>query len=149
MAAVHMDASAILGSTLINEAKEKIQYIKYRPVNFTIPGNSSQYVSLRDFYLFVECHIKEYDALENPVMMRAQPQPSHKRIANEAFGTPEKQWKKRIPNGQRLEEDEKEEEKEYENMMSSGSAPVHITARSQLADLLESAETKYAEAQEA
>ena len=60
MAAVHMDASAIFGSTLINEAEEKIQYIKYRPiqlfdskspVNFTIPGNSSQYVSLRDSYL--------------------------------------------------------------------------------------------------
>ena len=32
MAAVHTDASAIFGSTLINEAEEKIQYIKYRPV---------------------------------------------------------------------------------------------------------------------
>ena len=54
---MHTDVSAIFGSTLINEAQEKIQYIKYRPVqpfdskspvNFTIPGNSSQYMSLRD-----------------------------------------------------------------------------------------------------
>ena len=82
MAAVHTDASAIFGSTLINEAEEKIQYMKYRPVhpfdskspvNFTIPGNSSQYVSLRDLYLFVECHIEEFNAMGTPLMMREQP----------------------------------------------------------------------------
>ena len=77
MAAVHMDASAIFGSTLKNDAGEKIQYIKYRSihpfdskssVNFTIPGNSSQYVSLRDSYLFIGCHIKEFDAMGTPLM---------------------------------------------------------------------------------
>ena len=65
--------------------KKKIQYIKYRPIHpfdskspvtFTIPGNSSQYVSLRDLYLFVECHIKEFDAMGTQIMMRDQPQPS-------------------------------------------------------------------------
>ena len=85
MAAVHTDASAIFGSSLINEAKEKIQYIKYRPVhpfdskypvNFTIPGNSSQYVSLGDSYLFIECHIEEFNAMGTLLMMRDQPQPS-------------------------------------------------------------------------
>ena len=83
-------------------AEEKIQYIKYRPVhpfdskspvNFTIPGNSSQYISLRDLYSFVECHIEEFNAEGTPLMMSDQPQPSQKRTAKEAFSTPEKQEK--------------------------------------------------------
>ena len=28
-------------------------------MNFTIPGNSSQYVSLHDSYMFVQCHVEE------------------------------------------------------------------------------------------
>ena len=55
MAAVHTEAAAIFNGQLINETENKIQYVKYRPsqpfdsntsINFTIPGNSSQYVSL-------------------------------------------------------------------------------------------------------
>ena len=147
---------------LINETEEKIQYIKYRPVqpfdskspvNFTIPGNSSQYVSLRDSYLFVECHMEKTDALGNRTfIMIDQPQPSRKRTAEEAFGptTPEKNRKKRIANGQRSNEGEKEGEKEEEEaMMASGGAPACVTTRAQLAKLLEEAETKYAEAQTA
>ena len=79
-----------------------------------------------------------------------QPQPSRERTVEEAFGptTPEKNRKKRIPNGQRSEEGEKEEEEE-EVMMASGSAPACVTTRAQLAKLLEDAEAKYAEAQTA
>ena len=65
-------------------------------MNFTILGNSSQYVSLRDSHLFVECHIKEFNAMGTPLMMRDQPQPSQKRTAKEAFGTPEKHRRKRM-----------------------------------------------------
>ena len=93
MAVVHTDASAIFASTLINEAEEKIQYIKYRPVqpfdskspvNFTIPGNSSQYMSLRDSYLFIECHLERTDAMGNKTfVMMDQPQPSS--TVEEAF----------------------------------------------------------------
>ena len=157
-----MDASAIFGSTLINEADEKIQYIKYRPiqpfnskssVNFTIPENSSQYVSLRDSYLFAECHLEKMDAQENKTfMMMDQPQPSSKRAVEEAFSPikPEKNRKKRIPNGQISEEGEKEEEEEEEEvLMASGSAPAHVTTRAQLTKLLEDVEAKYAEAQAA
>ena len=51
MAAVHTKAAAISNGQIINEAGDKIQYVKYRPsqpfysntpINFTIPGNSSQ-----------------------------------------------------------------------------------------------------------
>ena len=59
----------------VNEAKLKIQYIKYRPslpynskspVTFTIPGNTTPYVLLRDSYLFVQCHVEETDEYGNP-----------------------------------------------------------------------------------
>ena len=84
-------------------------------------------------------------------MMMDQPQPSRKRTVDEAFSPtkPEKNRKKRIPDGQRSEEGEKEEEEEEEVMMASGSAPAHVTTRAQLAELLEDAEAKYAEAQAA
>ena len=50
--------------------------MKYRPsqpfdsntsMNFTIPGNSSQYVSLCESYMFVQCHIEETDQFGNPI----------------------------------------------------------------------------------
>ena len=70
MAAVHTEAAAIFNGQLINEGEDKIQYVKYRPsqpfdsntpINFTIPGNSSQYVSLRECYMFVQCHVEQTD----------------------------------------------------------------------------------------
>ena len=65
MVAVHTEAAAIFNGQLINEAEDKIQYVKYRPsqlfdsntpINFTIPGNSSQYISLCESFMFVQCH---------------------------------------------------------------------------------------------
>ena len=116
-------------------------------MNFTIPGNSSQYVSLRDSYLSVECHLEKTDAMGNKTfMMMDQPQLSRKRTAEEASSPtkPEKNRKKRIPNGQRSKDGEKEEEEEEVMMVS---APGGVTTRAQLAELLEDAEVKYAEAQ--
>ena len=60
MAAVHTEAVAIFNGQLINEVEDKIQYVKYRPsqpfnsntpFHFTIPGNSSQYISLCESYV--------------------------------------------------------------------------------------------------
>ena len=76
MAAVHTVAVAIFNGQLINEAEDKIQYVKYRPgqpfdsntpINLTIPRNSSQNVSLCESYMFVQCHIKETDQCGNPI----------------------------------------------------------------------------------
>ena len=76
MAAVHTKAVAIFNGQLINEAEDKIQYIKYipsqpfdsnTPINFTIPGNSSQYISLCESYMFVQCHMEETDQFGNPI----------------------------------------------------------------------------------
>lgn len=74
MSAVHTEAAAIFNGLFVNEAEEKIQYVKCRPsqpydsrtpVHFSIPGNSSQYVSLRDSYLFIKAHVEETDAFGN------------------------------------------------------------------------------------
>ena len=76
MAAVHTKAVAIFNGQLINEVEDKVQYIKYRPsqpfdsntpINFTIPRNSSQYISLCKSYMFVQCHIEETDQSGNPI----------------------------------------------------------------------------------
>ena len=76
MAVVYTKAVAIFNDQLINEAEDKIQYIKYRPsqpfdsntpINFTIPGNSSQYISLRESYVFVQCHVEQTDQFGNPI----------------------------------------------------------------------------------
>ena len=76
MAVVHNEAVAIFNGQLINEVEDKIQYIKYRPsqpfdsntpINFTIPGNSRQYVSLHESYMFVQCHVEQTDQFGNPI----------------------------------------------------------------------------------
>ena len=76
MAVVHTEAVAIFNGHLINEAEDKIQYIKYRPsqpfdsitpINFTIPGNSSQYISLHESYMFLQCHVEQTDQFGNPI----------------------------------------------------------------------------------
>ena len=75
MMAIHTKSAAIFGGMNVNEAELKIQYIKYRPslpcdskspVTFTIPGNTTPYLSLRDSYLFVQCHVEETDEYCNP-----------------------------------------------------------------------------------
>ena len=74
MTAIHTESATIFGGMNVNEAELKIQYIKYRPslphnskspVTFTIPGNTTPYVSLRDSYLFVQCHVEETDEYGN------------------------------------------------------------------------------------
>ena len=75
MMAIHTESATIFGGMNVNEAELKIQYIKYRPslpydskspVTFTIPGNTTPYVLLRDSYLFVQCHVEETDKYGNP-----------------------------------------------------------------------------------
>ena len=74
MSAIHTESAAIFNGLFVNEAEEKIQYVKHRPsqpydgkspVHFSIPGNTSQYVSLRDSYVFAQVHIEETDQFGN------------------------------------------------------------------------------------
>ena len=75
MTAILKESSVIFGGMNVNEAELKIQYIKFRPsqpynskspITFTILGNTTPYVSLRDSYLFVQCHVEETDQYGNP-----------------------------------------------------------------------------------
>ena len=77
MMAIHTESTTIFEGMNINEAELKIQYIKFRPsqsynskspITFIIPGNTTPYVSLRDSYLFVQCHMEEKDQYGNPLM---------------------------------------------------------------------------------
>ena len=77
MIAIHTESATIFGGMNVNKAELKIQYVKFRPskpynskspITFTIPGNSTSYVSLRDLYLFVQCHMEETDQYGNPLM---------------------------------------------------------------------------------
>ena len=81
MAAIHTDAPAIFGNFLVNQAEQKIQYVKLRPtdpfdskipINFLIPGNSAQYVSLRDSLLYVECHVEETDRFGKEIVSKSR-----------------------------------------------------------------------------
>jgi hypothetical protein len=76
MSAVHTQSAAIFNGLFVNEAEEKIQFVKIRPsqpydgkspVHFTIPANTSQYTSLADSYLFVRVHVEETDEFGNPL----------------------------------------------------------------------------------
>ena len=81
MMAIHTELATIFGGMNVNEAELKIQYIKYRPplpydskspITFTIPGNTTPHVSLRDSYLFVQCHVEETDEYGNPLTLHMQ-----------------------------------------------------------------------------
>ena len=75
MTAIHTELATIFGGMNVNKAELKTLYIKYRPslpynskspITFTITGNTTPYVSLRDSYLFVQCHVEETDEYGNP-----------------------------------------------------------------------------------
>ena len=120
MAAVHTEAAAIFNGQLINEAEDKIQYVKYRPsqpfdsntpMNFTIPGNSSQYISLRESYMFVQCHVEQTDQFGNPI-------PTSNTLSSSP--TPTARFRRNVvkevdDNDEEEEEEEEEEEGEEES----------------------------------
>ena len=123
MAAVHTEAVAIFNGQLINEAEDKIQYIKYRPsqpfdsntpINFTIPGNSSQYVSLWESYMFVQCHVEQTDQFGNPI------------TTSNTLSTPAVHFRRNVVkevDNEEEEEEEGEEEDEEEDMDQEGEKP--------------------------
>ena len=120
MAAVHTDAAAIFNGQLINEAEDKIQYVKYRPsqpfdsntpINFTIPGNFSQYISSHESYMFVQCHIEVTDQFGNSITTSNTPStPAHsKRNVTKEFKIDDEK-DEGYKTGERNEEGEEEEE---------------------------------------
>ena len=67
-------------------------------MNITIPGNSSQYISLHNSYLFIQCHLEETDQYGNPIETSEHPKRSlgeEGQNANEPIMGP-------VPNGSRV-----------------------------------------------
>ena len=114
MAAVHTEAVAIFNGQLINEVGDKIQYVKYRPsqpfdsntpINFTIPGNSSQYISLCESYMFVQCHVEQTDQFGNPIT-----------TSNALSSTPTAHFRRNVAKEVDDNDEEEEEEEGEEDM---------------------------------
>ena len=120
MAAVHTEAAAIFNGQLINEAEDQIQYVKYRPsqpfdsntpINFIIPANSNQSVSLHESYMFVQWHIEENDQFGNPITTSntpSTPAACSKRNVVKEFKMDEEE------EGDEEEEEEEEKEEDME-----------------------------------
>ena len=67
MTAIHTESSAIFATKNVNVSEDKETFVEYKPtypyngrstVEFTIPGNTGQYVSLKDSFLCVRFSIK-------------------------------------------------------------------------------------------
>ena len=165
MAAVHTDAPAIFGGYLVNEAEEKIQYVKLRPnapydsktpITFLIPGNTAQYVSLRDSLLYIECHIEETDRFGK---IKSSTKSRGKRSANE-INDDEIRAKKRTKRTADPEDEEEEEEdydgddegeigREKRQALPSSVANQGIKTNAEIADLLDEAQEKWSKSVDA
>ena len=160
MAAVHTEAAAIFNGQLINEAEDKIQYVKYRPsqpfdsntpINFTIPGNSSQYISLRESYMFVQCHVEQTDQFGNPIttsntLSSSTPTARFRRnVAKEVDDNDEAEEEEEEEEGEEdmdQEEEEEEKPKKATRAVPSDPHPFPTSARD-IQEYLDEAERRY------
>ena len=104
------------------------------PIKFSIPADSNQYVSLKDSYLFVNCHMEETTDVQCNFMAD---EPPWKRHCQDGIQSSAPKKVKRKANGQR--DEDSGDDSEYDVMMSSASVVTHIS----VAPLLAEAESKY------
>ena len=157
MAAVHTEAAAIFNGQLINEAEDKIQYIKYRPsqpfdsntpINFTIPGNSSQYISLWESYMFVQCHVEQTDQFGNPIttsntLSSSTPTAHFRRnVAKEVDDNDEEEEEEEEGEEDMDQEEEEEKPKKATRVVPSNPCPFPTSARD-IQEYLDEAERRY------
>ena len=157
MAVVHTKAAAIFNGQLINEVEDKIQYIKYRPsqpfdtntpINFTIPGNSSQYISLCKSYMSVQCNVEQTDQFGNPIttsntLSSSSTPTAHFRrnIAKEVDDNDEEEEEKEEEEDMDQEEEE-EKPKKATRAVPSNPHPFPTSARD-IQEYLDEAEHRY------
>ena len=121
--------------------EDKIQYIKYRPgqpldgntpINFTIPGNSSQCISLHESYMFVQCHIEETDQFGNPITTSNTPSTpaahSKRNVVKEFKMDDEEDKGYKMGEGDEEEEEEdmEQEEEDKPKATSDSSKPITV-----------------------
>ena len=157
MAAVHTEAVGIFNGQLINEAEDKIQYIKYRPsqpfdsntpINFTIPGNFSQYISLRESYMIVPCHVEQTDQFGNPIttsntLSSSTPTARFRRnVAKEVDDNDEEEEEEEEGEEDMDQEEEEEKPKKATRAVPSDPRPFLTSARD-IQEYLDEAECRY------
>ena len=97
----------------------------FTPITFTIPGNTTPYVSLRDSYLFVQCHVEETDEYGNP----STTDPTRaKRSVNYEGGEEED-----TPPSKTIKKDD--EEDPHSGRRENGSVPVGASQKKNKAEL--------------
>ena len=161
MAAVHTEAAAIFNGQLINEAEDKIQYIKYRPsqtfdsntpINFTIPGNSSQYISLRESYMFVQCHVEQTDQFGNPIttsntLSSSTPTACFRRNVVKEVDDNDEEEEEKEEGEEYMDQEEEEEEEEEKPKKATRAVPSNPrpfpTSARDIQEYLDEAECRY------
>ena len=132
MSVVHTESAAIFGGVTVNAAEDKVQFVEYRPsfavdgksvVEFVIPGNSAQYVSLRDSYVVATVRVaKQEHKGEDQVLA------DRKRRRRNVDGEPTKRRRREVETGEdddgaglspddlaKLKAEEEKEEEQEEN----------------------------------
>ena len=158
MAAIHTEAVAIFNGQLINEAEDKIQYVKCRPsqpfdsntpINFTIPENSSQYISLRESYMFVQCHVEQTDQFGNSIttsntLSSSTPTAHFRRnVAKEVDDNDEEEEEEEEEGEEDTDQEEEEEKpKKATRAVPSDPCPFPTSARD-IQEYLDEAERRY------
>jgi hypothetical protein len=130
MTIIHTDSAAIFGEVPINAAEERIQWVEHRPtlaydadssISFTIPGNSSQYVSLRDTYILASVKINKKQLTAQECLMKLLKSRKKGRSKRSAGSEPPKKRRKikdgpvRIPRSVIDDDDEANEHEEVIN----------------------------------
>ena len=150
---VHTKAAAIFNGQLINEVEDKIQYIKYRPsqpfdsntpMNFTVPGNSSQYISLRESYMFVQCHVEQTDQFGNPKTLSSSSTPTAhfgRNVVKEVDDNDEEEGEEEEEE-EDMDQEEEEKPKNATRAVPSDPRPFSASARD-IQEYLDEAECRY------
>ena len=156
MAAVHTKAVAIFNGQLINKADDKIQYVKYRPsqpfdsnspINFTVPGNSSQYISLRESYMFVQCHVEQTDQFGNPIttsntLSSSTPTAHFRRNVVKEVDDNDEEEEEEEEGEEDMDQEEEEKPKKATRAVPSDPRPFPTSARD-IQEYLDEAERRY------
>ena len=139
--------------------EDKIQYVKYRPsqpfdsntpINFTIPENSSQYISLWASYMFVQCQVEQTDQFGNPITtsntLSSSTSTAHFRrnVAKEVDDNDEEEEEEEEEGEEDIDQEEEEEEKPKKatRAVPSNPHPFPTSARD-IQEYLDEAERRY------
>ena len=118
------------------------------PINFTISGNSSQYISLCESYMFVQCHVEQTDQFGNPVTTSNTSSSStpaacsRRNVAKEVDEEEEDEEEEEEKEEEDMDQEEEEEKPIVSRSVPSNPCPFPTSARD-IQEYLDEAECRY------